>query len=957
MNIQFSNPEWLWLFLPILPWVVWLTLHSDASISPWRRWLVFVIRMVITCAIILAMAGLQWLNPQQGMNVVFLLDRSQSVPDAQQSAARDYVNAVVQDKEKEDQAGVLVFGGDAGIEQMVQERVELGKIQAVINTERTDISAAVRLGTASFPEYGQKRLVLISDGNENIGEALNAVAGARPLGVSVDVVPLGAERRNDISVQRLALPGNVKKGTTFEAKIFAVSDEAGPATVRLFRNERLLGEQVVELEPGKNLYTFPQSLPDSGFYTYDVEISGAGDMVAQNNRATSFVSVVGDPRILVVSESPAADQSLAAALRSSQLDVVLTDLSGFPNSLAEMQSYDAIFLSNIAAGDLGTDAMARVESAVKDFGVGFVCVGGDQTYAAGGYRGTALERTLPVDMELSSKKVLPSGALAMVMHGMEFNNGNQVARKVALGVLDALGPQDQLGIVLWDGQDRWLFPMTPAADKRGLGARIMGMNQGDLPNFQRVMTMAYEGLKETTANLKHMIVFSDGDPGAPSEALMEEIVGNRITVSTVLIAGHAGPERMQWIAERGRGRFYDVRDAGRLPQIFIKETAVILKSAISEVPFVPQQVASTELTSGFSGMYPQLLGHVATTPKARAETPLLTESGDPLLAHWQFGLGRAVAFTSDARARWGQEWLSWDQYRQFWSQVAQWALRRVENSDFATEVSVEKGIGTIAVEAVDSEGNFRNFLQLNARVVGPTGESQSVQLEQSAPGRYEARFEATDVGAYTINLMHQEGEELVGSQMIGTSLNFSPEYGTSETHWSLLNRLTEASGGKLFPTLEQAANPFRHDRLETYQPRDLWEWLLQLAILLFPLDVALRRVQLDRTELVRARRWVMNRVLFWRQPVAEGPRDEALGALLSRRDSVRAQRPQEVARVKPVRSAAESPRRRPLSKPTTTARPVKPVAVKEEAEPPETPPAEEESTASRLLAAKKRVRR
>ena len=191
--------------------------------------------------------------------------------------------------------------------------------------------------------------------------------------------------------------------------------------------------------------------------------------------------------------------------------------------------------------------MTRIESAVKDFGVGLVCIGGDQAYAAGGYRGTALERTLPLDMELSSKKVLPSGALAMVMHGMEFNNGNQVARRVAIGVLNAMGPQDQLGIVLWDGTDRWLFPMTKIGDGQNLGAKIMGMNQGDLPSFQNVMSMAFEGLKETTANLKHMIIFSDGDPGAPSEELMAAITGNRITVSTVLIAGHAGPETMRWI--------------------------------------------------------------------------------------------------------------------------------------------------------------------------------------------------------------------------------------------------------------------------------------------------------------------------------------------------------------------------------------------------------------------------
>src|SRR5437762_3248592 len=126
----------------------------------------------------------------------------------------------------------------------------------------------VRLGTAAFPETGQKRLVLLSDGNENIGDAEAALLAARPLGVTFDVVPLGVERGNDVSVQKLGLPNRVKKGQTFEAKIFIQADKAQPATLRLYRNDQPLGDQKVELTAGKNLFTFPQTLDDPGFYSY-----------------------------------------------------------------------------------------------------------------------------------------------------------------------------------------------------------------------------------------------------------------------------------------------------------------------------------------------------------------------------------------------------------------------------------------------------------------------------------------------------------------------------------------------------------------------------------------------------------------------------------------------------------------------------------------------------------------
>jgi hypothetical protein len=556
MKIQFTHPYYLLLLPLALGWVIWLAWKSDVQISAWRRWLAFSIRTLIVTGLVLALAGLQLLRPMEGMNVFFLLDRSDSIPQAQQDWSRAYVTKSTAEKKREDKAGIIVFGSEANIETTANTAVEDAKVYAVVGKDRTDIAGAIRLGTAAFPETGQKRLVLMSDGNENMGDAMGAMLAARQLGVTMDVVPLGIERGNDVSVEKLTVPPRLKKGQVFEAKIFIKSDRAQKATVYLNRNDKSMGKQEVELSAGKNLFTFPQTLSEPGFYTYDVAVDAPGDTVPQNNKASAFTSVRGEPQILVVSSDVQGDQPLVDALRSARLQVKLVGVNGFPPTLAEMQSYDSIFLCNVAAGDLGKDLQTLLESAVRDFGVGFVCVGGDQTYAAGGYRGTPLEETLPLDMELDSKKVLPSGAVALVMHGMEFANGNQVARDCAQGVLQALGPADEMGVVLWDGNEHWLFPMTKVGDKKELGRQIAGMNQGDLPGFQGVMKLAFDGLKASTANLKHMIVFSDGDPQAPSQGLMNDIVANKITVSTVLIAGHAGPDNMIWIADHGKGRFY-----------------------------------------------------------------------------------------------------------------------------------------------------------------------------------------------------------------------------------------------------------------------------------------------------------------------------------------------------------------------------------------------------------------
>ncbi|MEY2409947.1 MAG: hypothetical protein QOF48_2617 [Verrucomicrobiota bacterium] len=898
MKFQFTHVQWLFLLPVAWAWVIALALKSDVQTSPWRRWMSLALRLVVILIVVLAIAGLQWMKPQEGVNVFFLLDRSESIPPAQQEAAHKMANRFAENRRKSDKMGLLVFGTDAALESTASAQVDLKdtKILAVIGTERTDIGGAIRLGTAAFPETGQKRLVLFSDGNENMGDALEALSQAQRLGVTIDVVPLAVQRGDDVSIQKLTVPARVKKGQPFEVKIFVQADKAQKATVRLYRNDEPLGAQEVDLTPGKNLFTFPQNLDQAEFYSYAVQVEAPGDRVPQNNQASAFVTVHGDPRVLIVSAEPAQDQNLVDALRSARLDARLTGIEGFPATLGELESYDAIFISNLAAGDIGRDGMRLLESAVRDFGVGLVCVGGDQTYAAGGYRNTPLETTLPVNMELDSKKVLPKGAVALIMHGMEFANGNQRARECAIGVLDALGPTDELGVLLWDGSDHWLFPLTPVGNKKALGEKVAGMNQGDLGSFQGIMQEANDALKKSTANLKHILIFSDGDPAAPNQQLMDEIVKNRITVSTVLISGHSGPDTMQMIADRGRGRFYNVQNASQLPQIFVKEAAVILKSAIFEEPFTPKIAAGSELTKGI-GAYPQLQGYVCTTPKDRAETPLLTDKGDPLLAHWQYGLGRAVAWTSDAKARWGKNWLGWGQYRQFWTQTAQWALRRIENADFTTEVSVEKGEGRINVEAVDDKGEYKNFLNLQTVVVSPKGDRVNVRLEQTGPGHYEAKFPTKEVGSYHLNLMEIRDGKLAGSQRVGASVNYSPEFNATEPNLPLLRRLADAGGGKFIELAGGAAaaptpaeNPFLHDRHDTFQPRDWWEWLVRLAIVLFVLDVGLRRIHLEAGQVSKAWAAVKRKVLFWEGVPRPAEADVSLGALLHRRDEVRAKK-------------------------------------------------------------------
>jgi hypothetical protein len=414
---------------------------------------------------------------------------------------------------------------------------------------------------------------------------------------------------------------------------------------------------------------------------------------------------------------------------------------------------------------------------------------------------------------------------------------------------------------------------------------------------------------------------------------------------------------MEFMADQGKGRFYNVNSADDLPQIFIKETAVILKSAIYEEPFQPQVRSASELVRGIGSTdYPKLLGYVATSPKPRAETPLWTDKGDPLLAHWQYGLGRAVAFTSDAKARWARIWLDWDKYRQFWSQIGQWSMRRLENADFTTEVAVDKGEGLINVEALDEQGNFRNFLNLQAVVASPTGKPQTVRLEQTGPGHYEARFPTKEVGAYLLHLMDIKDGQVRGSQVLGASINYSPEFNTAEPNLNLLRRIAETGGGKILDPRLPAVNPFSHDRLKTFQPRDLWEALLKFAIILFTLDVGVRRIQIGREEWLAATKTLRRWFVFWAGAPRPPEAEESLAALLARRQQVRSRRTGPALEPRPDLFRPARPAETPLPGEALPATHMQETAPSP-AESPKAPEEPQASTASRLLEAKRRAQR
>lgn len=889
MQIQFAQPYWLLLLVPLLVHLLWMGRRLKGLV-PARRVFAIGLRAVLIALFVLALAGIRVARETRELTVVYALDESQSIPELQRAAAREFVRKTLGEMTPEDRAGVVIFAEQAALEQPPQANLQFNVPTVVINERLTDVAAGVNLALAAFSGGNQKRIVLITDGNQNAGDAATAARAAAAAGVSIDVVPIKYINRNDVLVEKVLVDNQVNLDEPFDIRVIATAREATSGKLNVLRDGKVIAQQDVDLEPGKkNLFVLPTEIQEKGFHNIEVMLDVPGDIIPENNRASAFTYGTGEPTVLLVEGDATPSETLPAMLASEKIAVERIAPEDFPGALAALQDYDGIVFNNVGADRITRDQMQMIEQAVHTLGIGFMMIGGENSFGAGGYNDTPIEVALPVDMEIKNEKVIPKGAIVPIIHTVEIPQGQYWGEKVIEAALDTLHPRDEMGVMYydWQQQERWLFPLQEVQDKSALRAMINNLQGGDMPSFDRTMQMAYNSLAASSASVKHMVIISDGDPQTPNPSLARQIKAAGISISTVCINPHSQRDEivMKDLATLGGGNYYLVTSYNSLPQIFIKEAATVRKSLIIEEPFTPVADAYSPVLTGVGDVYPQLLGYVGTSGKPLADVPLKTDKGDPLFAVWQHGLGRSIAFTSDAKERWGKSWVQWGSYSKFWSQAVRWMLRNKSNRNYQVEMSIDGSKGKVTIDAIDDAGEFRNFLNIAGTIVDPRYQSRPVTFRQTGPGRYEAEFDASEPGTYLLGSKSAQaggassGEAAADLVTGGAVLSYAPEFQNSKSNEALLYQISDMTRGKVL-ALDGETHVFRRDQKFYADPQPLWPVLLQAALFVLLLDIFVRRVLVGWRELYEATAGVVRRTrarLFPRAAAA-GPGDQLLEA-------------------------------------------------------------------------------
>ncbi len=944
--MRFTAPLALILLLS-LPYFYWLGRPRLSWPRSKRQWASLALRLLIVSLITVSLAGAQAVRAADELAVVFLLDGSDSISPQQRAEAETYIRSAIEQMQSNDQAAVVVFGADALVERPMSSLAQLAPVSSTPQGLQTDIAEAILLGMALFPAGSARRMVLLSDGAHTQGQTIEAARLAQAAGIQIDAVMLDGD---DVTgpeawLERVDAPTRVIRGEGFDVGVTVESTAPMGATLRILGSGGIIHQSSVQLQAGSNNFSIPLQAGEQEFARFTVEVDPAADAISQNNRLAAFTEIVGPPRILMVSGRPddTAAQDEAAllfdALQNAGLQVERVSTPELPSTLPQFSNYSSIILVNVNARDVHPRKMAALQSYVRDLGGGLVVVGGPQSYGMGGYYGTPLEETLPVDMQIKDQERFPAVSMAIVIDrsgSMSIQEGGlakiQLAGEAAVRVVQLLNDFDEITVIPVDTVPSDVVGPALAADKEPIidAIRQIGAGGGGI-NVRTGLEAAAEAIAQSSNQVRHIIILADGADSNEQEGvpqLIENLVAEGVTISMVAIGDGPDVPWLQRMAGLGQGRFHLTLEAANLPQIFTQETTAIQRTYLVEERFFPALANPSPILSGIR-QTPPLYGYVGASPKNAAQVILETHLGDPLLAVWQYGLGRSVAWTSDATGRWAGDWARWNGFPAFWAQAVRWTIRQGAESNVETVVVLQGSEASVTVDVRRAGGDFFNDLQLAANVAAPDGAVTEITLQQTAPGRYEGRFYPQNQGAYLLGISgHVAGSEQQAAvaQTSGWVLGYSPEYRQLQSNEALLQSVASLTGGRNIAADPAAA--FAHSLPTDAATRPIWPWLLMAAALLLPLDIAVRRLTITAYDLRRAWAAVRGRVLPPEPPVERPPQVERLFAAKQR--AARGAPEQPPVRPAPGPPDAQPPQSQPPPQPQPPRPAERPVAGDEE---------------------------
>lgn len=868
---EIGRPHLAWLALPVLLLVAYDVWRGWGD-SGGRRVLAAVTRSLALLAITGALLDVRWHRTEEVGHVVFVVDRSASVPEPAYAAALAEVDRLRGELDEDIRTGLVLFDGEAELAVLPGTPWSTPSATRVDLRDGSDIDGAIALALALIPEGEHGEVVLLSDGRAAGGETGidgRALAQAREVPVHTIVVdPV----RNDPAVLQVELAEpQVRPGSTASGKVQVVGGDRpqrGTLTVKV--GDKIAMTQPVELPAGEAIdVPFSHALDEKATpgtlpVEATLELEEAGDTDATNNRGSGSLVVGEPPKVRIIAGEEADGGAIARALRAERMEVEVVKASEMKPEHSRLEGVDLVVLANApaeaVAGERGmADAFMANLARWVDGGGGLVVLGGPMAYDMGGYGDTAIEKILPVKIDPVEQEIESAATIVIILDrsgSMSAMAGwsktkMELADEGAVASLRLLRPFDQVAVMSVTEEVRWEVNLQAVGDGGDMERRVLRVRaDGGGIYVYTAIEEAYETMAKADTPLRHVILFSDaadseekvkgvpfGDgPGPRAEDLAKRKRDEGITTSVIGIGTEddVDTQFLKDLAKAGGGRFYLTADASKLRSLFVQETERLVDSSLKEVPFRPVALTRHPVNEGIDFQRaPFLKGYQQLEVRPTAEILMTAAEGHPLLATWRYGLGHVMAWSSDAGPRWSDEWLSWSGYNTFWTQLARFSLRTGSGSDTQVEVDMERGSAVVRIARRDDKGLSIDDGAVRARVVDGT-EQRFLDLRSREPGLWDATLPTAAGHTYTVEVLDAQ-DKVLGRHTFAPPPSAEQRHRTADR--GLLEAVAKATGGTIGP---QTLTPSVGTGV-TADVFRLWPFFLALALVLLPVDAMLRR--------------------------------------------------------------------------------------------------------------------
>ena len=796
-EIIFSRPWFLLLMLPVAAIILlpFLRLPRQRR-KQWKKYVPVILHMVICTLLVLCLSGLTFVNSTNEQSVMILMDLSDSTADSHGQIVA-YANSIKDGMDAP--CGIIAFAGDSVYGVKLKNGNSKATLTHVLAAD-TDIAAAMEYAASLLPSDTNRRIILLSDGKQTRGDAAATACALAKKGLRIDAVYFESTYLDtaEMQISDVSLPDNVYAGDPIDILVTVDSNVTGEVEVVLSDGEDEIARTAVSIQTGSNSVSFSTVADKAGVHAYNVSLVTENDSMSVNNQMYSFVNVAGESGVLVIVNDSNQISALKAILDPA-CDLTVVRAKKAPTTIIELCNYDEVILVNVDVNDLPQGFDTLLSSYVSDFGRSVLTVGGKNTYMYGNMAGTRLEEMMPVELELN-EDAGKSVALMLVLDcsGSMSNSTNylSMAKQSAIQSVNSMLDKDYVGIISFNRYAYLDSPLLKATDanKLALNHIISELTTSQGTYYGNALALAHDELMESTADSKHVIFLSDGEPndsGYGAEVLaMEE---NGITVSTIAL-GYSS-KVLESLADLGGGRYYTVKDVTDLPDIMLSETEQVTISSLIKGEFEPVINVHSPLTEGLEESdLPILHGYLGVTVKKDAQAILTAKSGNPLYAVWDYGLGRVASFMSDLEGEWSSEWLSTQVGKTLIERMMTTTIDDTHNDSSILADFDQGGSKTeVTVNCVSAGSN----LSVKLSVAVPNGETQNYTLNEIRAGVFQCTIDTSVVGLYqTMLVQYDEAGNAVDSFDSALAVSYSGEYDAfAEDGDSLLMSICSYSQG------------------------------------------------------------------------------------------------------------------------------------------------------------------